>query len=270
MTSAKSVESPLDLATRVTSRARVSAPSRNSRTRSLSVEGAERLSALTRAASATLGAGSTSVATPARRACRAIESAPRIVRSAPSRPSSPTNIRSAAATDDSSCPVATRMPMAIGRSNAVPSFFTSAGARFTVIRRGGTLKPELTSAAPTRSRLSFTALAASPTIVHWGSPCAASTSTMTSYASMPTSAAERTAASITQVTCCTPAVRKRLPSAAITAAPRMAGSMQLENLCVRGYPASTQNEMSRNARSIRIPRRVRIRAARTRSLECLV
>ena len=33
------------------------------------------------------------------------------------------------------------MPMAIGRSNAVPSLRTSAGARFTVMRLGGTLNP---------------------------------------------------------------------------------------------------------------------------------
>jgi hypothetical protein len=73
---------------------------------------------------------------------------------------------------------------------------TSAGARFTVIRRGGSVNPEFTRAALTRSLLSLTAPAGSPTISHCGNPGAASTSTITSYASMPTTAADRIAASI--------------------------------------------------------------------------
>jgi hypothetical protein len=62
----------------------------------------------------------------------------------------------------------------------VPSFRTSAGERFTVTRRDGSAKPEFTIAAVTRSRASFTALLASPTIVHAGKPAATSTSTVTS------------------------------------------------------------------------------------------
>ena len=77
-------------------------------------------------------------------------------------------------------PVPTSTPSAMGRSNAVPSFRTSAGARFVVIRRGGTVNPELSKAAPTRSRLSFTALAGRPTVVHCGKPRETSTSTVTS------------------------------------------------------------------------------------------
>ena len=120
-----------------------------------------------------------------------------MLRTVPSRPSSPTKSLPSSV-DGSSCPVATRIPIAIGRSNAVPSFLTSAGARLIVILRGGSLNPELTSAAPTRSLLSFTAPMGNPTIVHCGKPAAASTSTMMSYASIPMSAAERTAASMRQ------------------------------------------------------------------------
>ncbi len=139
---------------------------------------------------------------------RAMGSAPRIARSEPSSPSSPTAARPVNAVA-SSCFVATRMPSAIGRSKAVPSFRMSAGARFTVIRRGGTANPEFTSAAPTRSRLSFTAPAGRPTIVNCGSPVAASTSTVTSYALIPMTAAERTAASMTA--CCRKTVRRASP-----------------------------------------------------------
>ncbi len=56
----------------------------------------------------------------------------------------------------------------------------SAGDRFTVMRRGGTVKSEFTSAALTRSRLSFTAFVGRPTMVQLGRPRAASTSTTTS------------------------------------------------------------------------------------------
>ena len=40
------------------------------------------------------------------------------------------------------------MPSAIGRSNEVPAFRTSAGDRLTVIRCGGNSKPELRIALP--------------------------------------------------------------------------------------------------------------------------
>ena len=53
----------------------------------------------------------------------------------------------------------------MGRSNAVPVLGKSPGWRFTVIRRGGIANPEFASAACTRSRLSFTAVAARPTSV---------------------------------------------------------------------------------------------------------
>jgi len=45
----------------------------------------------------------------------------------------------------------------MARSNAVPSFLTSAGARLTVTRLGGSGHPLLESAVATRSRPSRTA-----------------------------------------------------------------------------------------------------------------
>ena len=60
------------------------------------------------------------------------------------------------------------------------SLASLAGERFTVTLRDGSANPELASAAVTRSRASFTALLASPTIVQAGSPAATSTSTVTS------------------------------------------------------------------------------------------
>lgn len=76
-------------------------------------------------------------------------------------------------------------------------------------RRGGTSNPEFTSAALTRSRLSFTAPAGRPTIVHPGRPSATSTSTVTSYASMPITAAERTLASTRNASHARPPPRHR-------------------------------------------------------------
>jgi len=62
------------------------------------------------------------------------------------------------------------------------------------MRRGGTTKSEFLSAALTRSRLSLTALSGNPTMVQLGNPMVASSSTMTSDASMPSTAADRTLA----------------------------------------------------------------------------
>ena len=59
---------------------------------------------------------------------------------------------------------------ASARSKPGPAFLRSAGARFTVIRRSGNSKPELSSAARTRSRDSCTAASGRPTIVNAGRP----------------------------------------------------------------------------------------------------
>ncbi len=60
------------------------------------------------------------------------------------------------------------------------SLASLSGLRFTVTLREGSANPEFVIAAVTRSRASFTALLARPTIVHAGSPVAPSTSTVTS------------------------------------------------------------------------------------------
>ena len=63
-----------------------------------------------------------------------------------------------------SFPPALKMLRATGRSKCVPSFFRSAGDRFTVTRSCGNGKPELLTAALTRSFDSLIAASASPTI----------------------------------------------------------------------------------------------------------
>ncbi len=73
-------------------------------------------------------------------------------------------------------PEATRMPTAIARSKRPPSFGRSAGARLTVTRPAGKSKPQLESAARTRSLLSLTAVSSSPTTENEGSPGPTSTS----------------------------------------------------------------------------------------------
>ena len=103
-----------------------SSPARSAQTSSPSVSGAERRTAETSDASATLAGGSTSVAPDP--SDLATERAPRTGRRDPSSPSSPTKHRPATAAP-SSCRVATSTPRAIGRSKAVPVFGMSAGAR---------------------------------------------------------------------------------------------------------------------------------------------
>ena len=80
--------------------------------------------------------------------------------------------------------------MAIGKSKRPLSFGKSAGARLTVMRRAGKSKRALSSAARTRSLLSFTSASGKPTMVKFGKPLARWTSTVTSGASIPVSARE--------------------------------------------------------------------------------
>src|SRR5262245_14451754 len=96
-------------------------------------------------------------------------------------------------------PVAQRIPSAVGRSNAAPSFRRSAGARLMVMRSRGNSKPAFLMAARTRSRLSRTAESGRPTVVNEGRPFVTSTSTETVVTSTPWSAAERTFASMNRV-----------------------------------------------------------------------
>ena len=94
------------------------------------------------------------------------------------------------------CPEAAKMPSKMGRSYTGPSFFRSAGARFTVMRRSGKSKPQLRAAARTRSLDSFTEASGSPTISKAGSPLDRSHSHNTGTPSMPRSPAANTFATI--------------------------------------------------------------------------
>ncbi len=67
----------------------------------------------------------------------------------PAPPGTPHHRASASA----SCTLAERIPSAIARSKRPPSLGKSAGARFSVIRRGGNCSPELMIALRTRSLL---------------------------------------------------------------------------------------------------------------------
>ncbi len=77
---------------------------------------------------------------------------------------------------------------AIGRSNPEPSFRSSAGARLTVTRRRGNSSSADAIPLRTRSRASFSALSASPTIANAGTPSWMCASTSTRRGSSPTSA----------------------------------------------------------------------------------
>ena len=69
-----------------------------------------------------------------------------------------------------SCFDAHRTPMRMGRSYTGPSFFSSPGARLTVMRRWGNSKPQFLTAARTRSRDSFTEASGRPTTSKCGRP----------------------------------------------------------------------------------------------------
>ena len=81
----------------------------------------------------------------------------------------------------------TRIPSRIARSCMVPIFFTSAGARFTVIRRAGRAMDKLDRAERIRSRLSRTEVSGRPTISICGLPRFMLTSTSTEKAFSPNS-----------------------------------------------------------------------------------
>jgi hypothetical protein len=82
------------------------------------------------------------------------------------------------------------LPVDLGRS---------AGARFTVILLEGYSKPLVVIAAFTRSLLSLTAVSESPTISVLGKPEDTSVSTVTSGASMPSSALEKLVATVSNL-----------------------------------------------------------------------
>ena len=143
----------------------------------------------TSAASSALPGGSTSCAV----ICcvcsaRLVASAPRTGRSSPDSESSPANSYPASWLA-SICPLAARMPNAMGRSKRPESLGRSAGARLTVMRLlVGNSSPAFCRADRTRSRASFTSTSAKPTSVKLGNPLARCTSTVTAGACRPTNA----------------------------------------------------------------------------------
>ena len=112
------------------------------------------------------------------------ERTPRIGFNWPSSESSPTKTR-CSKSGTSISPVAVKSPIARGRSKALPSFRKSAGDRFTVVRKPVTTLSTERMAEMTRSLDSLTALSGRPTKVNPGSPCDASTSTLTGTALIP-------------------------------------------------------------------------------------
>lgn len=113
-----------------------------------------------------------------RRASIAIGKTPLIGRTSPLSASSPA-MRQRPSRGISAPSATAIMPMAIGRSKLGPSFFKSAGARFTVVRDLDQRKPLLAMAVVTRSLLSRTAASGRPTSTIAGSPDPALTSIST-------------------------------------------------------------------------------------------
>src|SRR5690606_28784811 len=140
-----------------------------------------------------LASGTTS-RRPAWAAARAAGSTPSTGRSSPVRPSSPMNSQPASASRGI-CPLAARMPSAIGRSKRPPHLGRSAGARLTVMRRAGNSNCAHWIAARTRSLASRTAASGKPTIDIDGNPPPRWTSTLTAGARTPARARPGTSAS---------------------------------------------------------------------------
>jgi len=118
-----------------------------------------------------------------------MDNTPLTGRTAPSRPSSPTTQQSSQL--NGRVRLAATIARAIGRSNDGPSFFRSAGARFTVLTPSSRRKADAPIAEITRCDDSLTAASGSPTMIIIGlSAPRALTSTSTSWASTPRNAAE--------------------------------------------------------------------------------
>ena len=125
---------------------------------------------------------------PASFAAHTIGSTPLTGLTVPSRLNSPST--SVSLTFSSSMiPFDTRMPIAIGRSNPVPSFLISAGEILTTIRCGGNSTPVFFMAILTLSLASLTSVPRYPLISNVGSPLPTSVSTLTIRASIPHNAA---------------------------------------------------------------------------------
>src|SRR4051794_4189162 len=168
---------PLDRTTSIAS-ARVSTPTTSS-------------PAISRASS-TAAVATTTRRRPRRASTATMGSTPGTART--SAPSESSPINAARPGPARTCSEPSRIPTAIARSSDAPAFRRSAGARLTVIRRGGWTNPAFRSAPRTRSRASWRAASARPTIVNPGSPGATSTSTRISRPSSPWSVADGTMA----------------------------------------------------------------------------
>ena len=145
-------------------------------------------------ASAAPSAGTIARRTPRLASATSIGSSPGTYRTSPPSDSSPTRPHRTRAACTCSDP--RRIPMAIPRSSDEPALRRSAGARLTVMRRGGNAKPLLRIAPRTRSRASRSAASASPTMENPGRPGATSTSTRMTRPSRPWTVAESTVASM--------------------------------------------------------------------------
>ncbi len=141
---------------------------------------------VTCAASAAFSCGTTARVTPCFAAARSTGSTPRTCLIAPDSDSSPSTAVPPSAPSGIR-PSAPRIPIAIARSKHPPLFFTSAGARFTVITCSSSSTPTCWSAARTRTRLSRTLASGSPTRLNCAMPRLESTSTRTGCGSSPTS-----------------------------------------------------------------------------------
>ena len=98
--------------------------------------------------------------------------APRTGRNAPDKDNSPANSWRCKRLP-SICPLAAKIPSAMGKSKRPESLGKSAGAKFTVIRwLLGNSKPEFNKAERTRSLASLTSTSAKPTNVKLGKPLA--------------------------------------------------------------------------------------------------
>ena len=139
------------------------------------------------AASAADSDGHSSRSSPILRAPSATASTPPTGRSRPSSASSPTDA-CRSSSSRGTCRDAASTASAIGRSKPEPSFRSSAGARLTVTRRRGNSSSADAMPLRTRSRASFSALSASPTIANDGTPSWMCASTSTRRGSRPTSA----------------------------------------------------------------------------------
>ncbi len=146
-------------------------------------------------ASAALARGTTARCSPRSRAPSSWGSTPRSGCTVPSSDSSPT--KSVPSSDSrGTAPSAPSVAAAMARSNPLPVFFTSAGARLTTIWHSEMYSPTCASALFTRTRLSRTDASARPTSSKKGGPRRAATSTRTRCAWRPTRVALNAVASM--------------------------------------------------------------------------